>query len=243
MKIENNYLCFEQSEFKKDKKITARIFVGLAGFDNFKTPHDYLLQMFGFFDESETSEEKQQMAKYLKRGNYAENIVFKVYMRDGMSPIMFDKKAIEYDNFKHIKRFGGLIDIDMPFFSTLSEVKSKNIKEFENIEKWPPKKEIYQGLFYGYLQNYDKINMDWIFFDDKTEQEVMNDLPVTTNKHLKKITKTYDVDRVEMFSLMKQTEDFVDAFIKDPKIPIEKISPKILQKVIRKWRTKQNVQK
>ena len=104
------------------------------------------------------------------RGDFAEQIVKKIYERDGYNCTTYDKKQIKYDNFYDDRYFSGIIDIELIDNNTLIEVKSKSMKDYDKIVKYPPKHEIYQGLMYGFLRGYESIIMEWIFFDETTEQ-------------------------------------------------------------------------
>ena len=76
MRIENGYLIVESSEIRKIKKITGHSFVQLIGIDPFTKVGDCLLTMHGLYSEKIDE-------KWLKRGDFAEKVVQRVYKRDG----------------------------------------------------------------------------------------------------------------------------------------------------------------
>ena len=227
MEIKNNYLVFNKSELKIKRKIPARIFVGLCGFDNFKSREDYLLMLHELYDETVDD-------KFLKRGNFAEGLIKRCYERDGRCPTTYNKVEINWDNFKNIKVWGGLIDIELPLEQTLVEVKSKSIDKYDYIDRNPPKSEVYQGLFYAYHRGYPKCIMEWVFFTPLQEDAIFNgDMPSSLHG-MKRISKEFEVDRPHMTKLLQDAEKFVMDFRLNPKVPIASISPDILQAVINK---------
>lgn len=232
MEIKNNYLVFNKNELKIKRKIPARIFVGLCGFDNFKSREDYLLMLHELYDE-------QVDPKYLRRGDFAEALVKRCYQRDGKCPTTYEKAEVKWDNFKNVKVWGGLIDIELPLDQTLIEVKSKSLSAYDFILKNPPKQEYYQGLFYAYHRNYPTCIMEWIFFDPETEADIFEgNMPKTLSK-MKRISKVFEVDRPHMASLLESAEKFVADFRLNPKVPVSAVSPEILQAVIKKWGKKE----
>lgn len=221
MRIENGYLIVEKEEIKKFKKITGHSFVQLIGVDPFTKVGDCLLTMHGLYSEKIDE-------KWLKRGDFAERIMQSVYKRDGHKITTYNKYEINFDNFQDYLHYGGLIDIELLEENTLAEVKSKSLKDYEYICKNPPLQEIYQGLFYGYLRHYNSINMDWVFFDEKTQNEIFNDKPITTLQNLKKYSKTYAVDRESMKAKLDKALEIVLEFRENGKIHISDISDKVL---------------
>lgn len=224
IKIENGYLVFE-NEILKNKKIGGHAFVGLNNLDHFKRVGDVLLSLFGILKE-EVDE------KYLKRGDYAENIIKYVYERDGHKCTTYDKKEIRYDNFKEYVNCGGLIDIELLEESTLIEVKSKSLKDYDYISKvGMPNSEIYQGMYYGYLRKYNSIKMEYVFFDKETEEEIFNSKKPTTLKNLKRLSKTYDVNRQEIENMIKNAIKLKTIAFNERKISVDLISDNALKKL------------
>lgn len=222
MKIEDGYLIVEKNEMTKFKKITGHSFVQLIGIDPFTKVGDCLLAMHGLYSEKVDD-------KWLKRGEFAEKIVQKVYTRNGHKITIYNKKEINYDNFQNYKHFGGLLDIELIEESSLIEVKSKSMKDYDYITKNPPIQEVYQGLYYGYLRKYPAITMEWIFFDEQTEQEVFNDKPITTLKLLKKHNQRYAVNNEEMLQKLQKALGIVLEFRETGKILLNDISDKVLK--------------
>ena len=223
MYIDNDYLYIEPKDnAKTDKKISVRNFCGLLGLDNFKKEGDYLLLSWGLIKD-EVDE------KWQKRGDFAEAIVFKVYQRDGHKPIRYNKKEIHYDNFlgEH-KWLSGMIDIELPDERSLVEVKSKNLEKYDFICRRIPQFELYQGITYGYLRNYDIIYMEYIFFDDETEQEIFAGKKPTTLQYLKRYPKKVYVNRQEMESKIEYVENLLNKYKETMKISLDLISDKTL---------------
>lgn len=221
MKIENGYLVVDPSEIKKFKKITGHSFVQLIGIDPFTKVGDCLLTMHGLYKEKIDE-------KWLKRGDFAERVVQRVYKRDGHIITTYKKEEVNYDNFQDNLWFGGLLDIELLEEKTLVEVKSKSMKDYDFIIKNPPLQEIYQGLYYGYLRDYGHITMEWVFFDKQTEEEIFNDLPVTTLQNLKKYSKTFAINRDSMKEKLDQARNVLIEFRETGKIHISNISDKVL---------------
>lgn len=220
MGFENYYAC-DTTSLKK-KKITGHSFVGLLGVDPFKTIGDTLLTMYKIVEEKVDE-------KYLRRGDWAEAIVKKVYERDGFTCVTYDKEKINYDNFKDNEDFGGLIDIDLPNERTLIEVKSKSMKDYDKILFNQPKQEVYQGIYYGHLKNYDKVILEWVFFDEQTEKEIFEGKKPTSLKGLKKISKTYKVNHEQMEEALNRTRAINDNFYRTGLISYDAISDKNLK--------------
>lgn len=221
MKVENGYLIVELDEIKKFKKITGHSFVQLIGLDPFTKVGDCLLTMHNLYSEKIDE-------KWLKRGDFAEKVVQRVYKRDGHKITTYDKYEIQFDNFQDYLWYGGLIDIELLEEKTLVEVKSKSLKDYDYICKNQPLQEIYQGLYYGYLRHYNTINMEWVFFDEQTQNEIFNDKPVTTLQNLKKLSKTYNVDENFMKLKLDEALQIVLNFRETGKIHISNISDKVL---------------
>ena len=221
MKIENGYLVVDPSEIKKFKKITGHSFVQLIGIDPFTKVGDCLLTMHELYKEKIDE-------KWLKRGDFAERVVQRVYKRDGHIITTYNKKEVNYDNFQDNLWFGGLLDIELLEEKTLVEVKSKPMKDYDFIVKNPPLHEIYQGLYYGYLREYDHITMEWVFFDKQTEEEIFNDLPITTLQNLKKYSKTFAINKDSMKEKLTQARNVLMEFRETGKIHISNISDKVL---------------
>lgn len=222
MKVENGYLIVELDEIKKFKKITGHSFVQLIGLDPFTKVGDCLLLMHGFYSEKVDE-------KWLKRGEFAEKIVQSVYKRDGHKITTYNKYDIQFDNFQDYLWYGGLIDIELLEEETLVEVKSKALKDYDYICKNPPLHEVFQGMFYGYLRHYKSINMEWVFFDEKTQNEIFEDKPITTLKNLKKFPKTYNVDENFMKLKLDEALQIVLNFRETGRIHISDISDKVLK--------------
>ena len=229
MRIDNEYIYFEPNEVPKmNKKITGHSFVDLLGFNPYTKVGDALLVLHGII-KSQVDE------KWLRRGDFAEDLVMKVYKRDFPNSILFhykDKKAIDYDNFKMLyKDFGGIIDIEDATLFKIIEVKSKNIKDYEKIQNVKPLHEVYQGLFYAFLRGYEDCTMEWVFFDDESENLIFEGKQPKTLKNLKKESYPIKVNKQEMKQLCNKSFVIVRDFRKNLKIALKDISPKILNEL------------
>ena len=220
MRIEGNELVIDAPINKQ--KITGHSFVGLIGFDPFKSIGDTLLTMHKIVKE-------EVDPKWLKRGNFAEKVILTVYQREHKC-VTYDPKQIHYDNFS-LENFGGLIDIELPEERTLIEVKSKSMKDYDYITFKQPQQEVYQGLYYGFLRGYSTITMEWVFFDEKTEDEIFNDKAPTTLKYLKKFSKTYTVNHDVMKDLLTRAYQINKEFEETGRINLNWVSNKMLEKL------------
>ena len=228
MKIDNEYIIFEENDIKKMKfkKVTGHSFVGLIGYDSFNKVGDTLLYMHNILPNIVDS-------KYFKRGEYAEEIIYKVYQRDYPKDEIIryeDKKAINYDNFEMIyTNLGGIIDIENLSQNKIIEVKSKSMKDYEKIQNVKPLHEVYQGLLYTFLRHYDDLTMEWVFFDEESENLLFNGEKPKTNKNLKRISFDIKCDHDEMKQLCQKALRIVMNFRKEFKIKLSDISPKNIE--------------
>lgn len=218
-----NCLVIEDKDKLKIKKITGHSFVGLIGLDNFHRVGDILLIMHGLITEKVD-------IKYLRRGDYAEKIIKKVYERDGFKCTTYNKEEINYDNFNY-EFFGGLVDIELIDDKKIIEVKSKSMKHYSSVAQNPPLNEVYQGLYYARLRNYNEVIMEWVFFDEKTEQEIFNNQKPTSLKSLERLSKTFVVDKQEMDEKLAYARKMVRDFRTTKKIPLNIISDGVLKQL------------
>jgi len=222
MRLDNDFLYIEPSDYIPNKKISGHTFVALCGLDPYKKQGDALLEMHRFI-------KPEVDPKWLKRGNVAEQIVQKVYSRDNQI-VTYDAKEIKYDNFPENEFFGGIIDIEIPG-RTLIEVKSKSLNKKEAIINNPPQSEVYQAALYAYLRGYEYYTMEWIFFDDVTENEIFNDQKITTLKHVERYTRVYFVDKNDIEQKMNIALNFVKAFKMRHPIPLKFFSEDVIKMI------------
>lgn len=204
----------------KFKKITGTTLCGLAGLNKFKPPGDTILSMLKIikepFDEF-----------YVKRGDIAEELAYKSLTKRGLSCIHYnDKKAIGYDNFPGDPYFGGIIDIEIPLKNTLYEIKSRNIKDYEKIQKYGDSEQERQATHYAWMRGYAASNIMWIFFDDVSESEIKAGRPLSTYKNLKMIEKQLPVNYDEEYEIHKKALTYLNNVIKTGEIPDSDISDK-----------------
>ena len=215
MKIQDNNLTFF-------KKITGTTYPDMAGLNKFKPKGDCILSMLGYvkepFDEF-----------YTKRGELAEKLALQSLTKRGKKCVVYDKKAVDYDNFKNNPYFGGLIDIEIPSENTLYEIKSKNIKDYDKIVSKGDLVQEEQALHYGYLRQYKEVHIMWIFFDDNSEAEIRAGKPVSTYKNLKMFEKTLPVDLAREDKLHKEALLYYTHCLALQEIPLQDVSDKYLQ--------------
>ena len=216
--VENGNLVFDD-DFKF-KKIGGHNFVELLGMNPYSKVGDTLLKMFKVIKSDIDP-------KWLRRGDFAERIVRGVYERDGHRTVVYDKKKCNYDNFQNSNEITGLIDIELPDERTLIEVKSKSMKDYDKIMKEPPKSEVYQALLYGYMRNYKYIIMEWIFFDEETEKEVFAGQKPTTLRYLKRISRQYEVNNLEIANMIGKAVAIEKRFLEVKYIPLSLINESI----------------
>ena len=100
----------------------------------------------------------------------------------------WDKNKVQYDNFRHNEKFGGLLDIGIKSPENLRavvEVKSKSLKDIDKIKKSRGNiEEVQQGLFLTYLSNMTRAGeyqntikkclMVYVFFTPDQESAIEN---------------------------------------------------------------------
>ena len=225
MRIDKDYLYFDDNDIIKNKRITGTTIADLMGINKWKTQGDCLLNMFGIivepFDEY-----------YTKRGALAERLALKSLEKRGHKCITYNAQEIGWNNFPQNKNnLGGVIDIELPLEKTLYEIKSKSMKDYEEILKNGNVVQEQQAIHYGYLREYDKVHIMWIFFDEQTEYEIKNDLPITTLKNLKMIERELFVNREELVYMYLEVINFYDECYTNRRIPLHLISDKYLNKL------------
>lgn len=226
MKVENGYLWLENEPIKK-KKIAGHSFVNIAGFNPFCKKGDAVLERFGLL--------KQEIdEKYMYRGDFAEKIVKNIYEKNNHKCVTYKKEDIGYDNFKDNPNFGGLIDIDLPEENALVEVKSKSMKDYEIIKEKQPMHEVMQGALYSYNGKKDYFYMEWIFFDEKTENLIFNNEMPKTLKDLKRFSQKYVMgDKIKSYVEKNMVEvlTYYNKCYNERKIPLNDISDEALEKL------------
>jgi len=222
MRIDNEFLYLEPTDYIPKKKISGHTFVALCGLDPFKKQGDALLELHRFI-------KPEVDPKWLRRGTVAEQIVASIYKKDHQITT-YDAAQIGYDNFKDNPNFGGIIDIEVDN-KTLVEVKSKSLDKKFFIVNNPPQAEIYQAMLYAYLRGYEYFTMEWIFFDKETEEEIFADKKPTTLKNLDRYTKVYFVDKCDIEQKMKVALNFLEAFKSRRPIPLRFFSDDVISKI------------
>ena len=225
MRIDKDYLYFDIDDNIKYKKITGTNIADLMGINKWKTQGDCLLNMFGIIKEDFDE-------YYTKRGALAEKIALKSLQKRGLNCTTYNAREIGWDNFKDNKyNLGGVIDIELIDNKTLYEIKSKSMKDYEEILKNGNAVQEQQAIHYGFLRKYKSVSIIWIFFDEQTEYEIRNDLPITTFKNLKMIERELFVNYKELTHKYLEVINFYDDCYNNRRIPLHLISDKYLNKL------------
>lgn len=222
MRIDKDYLYFDDNEIIKHKKITGTTIADLMGINKWKKQGDCLLTMFGFIKEDFDE-------YYTKRGALAEQLAYVSLTKRGYKCTTYNAKEINWDCFKEYLNFGGVIDIELIENKTLYEIKSKSMKDYEKIKNYGDVVQEQQSIHYGFLRKYEETHIMWIFFDEQTEYEIKNDLPITTYKNLKMIEKPLKVDRGKLKLEYKNVLSLYNDCYDNKRIPLKLISDKYLK--------------
>lgn len=233
MQIRNGYLCINAFDTqrvgdnaKQPKKITGHSFVGLIGKDPFKPKGDYLLDLFRVLPSEKID------PYWLERGDIAEDLIQKRYTKDGHKYQKWNKQEIKYDNFQNIQNFGGLVDGLIDDY-IINEVKSKSLKDYDNIVKYGRENEELQGMYYATLWGLDTLFMDWVFFTEEQEKELRETHQITNWQGMKRFSKQFSVDRKYIMGLMKQALDYYNYCLGCGMIPLEDLSDTALQRLVK----------
>lgn len=214
MKIQNNKLTFF-------KKITGTNVAELAGMNKFKPRGDMVLSMLGIVSEPFDD-------FYTKRGAIAEDLALKTLRKRNLPCVIYNKKSVNYDNFPENRFFGGLIDIEIPVLRTLYEIKSKNIKDYDKIEKFGDSCQEEQAMHYGWLRHYEKVHIMWIFFTDEIEAKIKAGEPITNFAGMKMFEKELTVDDDVQEDIHRRACQYYVHCMALGEVPIEDISDKYL---------------
>ena len=230
VRIVNDYVYFETDRtIRTKKKITGHSFVDLSGFNPYTKRGDTILSLVGIRKEEVDK-------KYLYRGEIAEQLVRNIYEKKlGKKIVWYDEKTKKdnyYDFFPTFLQCGGIPDIEIPSENTLVEVKSKSMKDYEKIKtNGSLVYELYQALYYGYLRNYDKITMFYVFFDEESEKQAFANQPITNFKNIKFLSNVYEVKREEIEFLLKSDLEYYNNAIREKRIHISDFSDKVLKEL------------
>ena len=221
MIIEDGYLILP-SDYK-NKKITATSFYGLIGGNKFKPKGDYLLSVLGLlkepFDEF-----------YSKRGEVAEEVLNNWLKSKGYQTKTWNKFDINFDNFPSHPKLGGMIDIAIVSpMRCVVECKSKNIKDFEKIQRFPNLEQEHQALFYGYMSKCDNIKIIYVFFTDEQEQAIRDGKFIDKDfNNFKFYEKDLTIDKEDITKKLECAIEYKEKCIRDGKIPLSDISSKAM---------------
>lgn len=213
--IKNNKITFF-------KKITGTNVAELAGMNKYKPRGDMVLSMLGLvtepFDEF-----------YTKRGDIAEKLALQTLRKRNFPCVVYNKREVGYDNFPENRFFGGLIDIEIPALNTLYEIKSKNIKDYDKIEKFGDSCQEEQAMHYGWLRHYDKVHIMWIFFTDEIEAKIKAGEPITSYAGMKMFEKELIIDDDVQEDIHRRAAQYYVHCMALGEVPIEDVSDKYLE--------------
>lgn len=225
MYLQNGYLYIEDKDIIKTKnglsspkKITGHSFVQLCGKDNFVKKGDAMLYLLRILQPNNID------PYYTLRGDIAEQLVHRSYVKKGHKYEVWDKKSINYDNFKDVSQiFGGLID-GLADDSIIVEVKSKSMKDYRYITENGVESEELQGEYYAVLKGLSKVNIEWVFFTQKQEEELRQTGKITNWIGCLNYQKKIDVNVDYLMNLMKEAAEYYQDCISNKRIPVEDIS-------------------
>lgn len=187
------------------KKITATYLGDILKVDNFKSPFAVFGRLCGVpmpvLDE-----------KYINAGVILEpKIREKIEESLGSHLETYDAKEYNYDYFKDNKFFGGLPDGYSKEKNLIIEIKTTNVKNIENWEKYGlPKNYLLQAQLYAYLMKADKYSIVVLFLEDDDYKDPAS---VDINKrYLKNYRFTLDIPKLE--DNLKKVEDWYDKYTK-----------------------------
>lgn len=217
--IKDGYYYLEDWELpKRKKKITGTSYPALAGIDRFNKQGDQVLKMLKIIVEDFDD-------FYTKRGAIAETLANKSLIKSGRETTIYKDT---YDCFSGIKDFGGIIDIELLNENTLYEIKSKNIKDFDKIERYGNLVQEKQTLHYAWLRGYRTCYIQWVFFTDEIEECIRENKPITNWKGVRQITKQLIVDFEKEETHHQVALNFLNKCLEEKRIPLETISEKYL---------------
>ncbi len=230
MKIENGYLVFD-TETIAFKKVTGSHFGALNGLDRFNKKGDVALKLMGMIPEEQLTEEVEELTEedkkmnyYLRRGDIAEHLIISKYNKKGIETLTFKKKDVSYDNFQHIKGFGGLTDIQLPTEKAVIECKSKEMNKYDVIIKYGVSTEELQGEYYAHLQGWDTFITEWVFFTEEQAKCVKDRKPIQSYAGMKNHTKNGKVDHEKIDNMMNNCRNFLNTIFKERRINLDHIS-------------------
>lgn len=226
MRIEDEYLILEEADIpKKLKKITGHPFVDLLGFNKYTKRGDAVLSLLKLYKSDFDN-------KYMYRGEMAERMIGFILKKQGKDFVYHDeddKKNNDYDFFPKYAEMGGIPDFEIPSEKTIHEVKGKSMKDYEKVKAEPPKHEVYQGKLYAYLRDWDYLIMDWVFFDEESENLLFQNKKPKTLDNCKIIQKKYKIDKDEMLDFVIEATSYYRECINNRRILLNDISPKVLK--------------
>jgi len=226
MKINNGFLELEDSDLQKIKKITATNMTALLGTNKFRKRGDALLMILNAYKEVIDP-------FYTKRGEIAELIVRELLKQKEYEIKFWDKFEINFDNFPNDKELGGMIDIAITAPNRqVVECKSKNISKLGATKKFANDDYEHQAQFYGYLSNCDDINLIYVFFTNEQERKIKQgkDLPIDPSLYQYYGYKV-KLDRDKFKEEIDKCIAYKRECIEHRRIPLEDISPKVLEKL------------
>jgi hypothetical protein len=231
MIVKDGYLWFEENDKIKDKKITGRSFVQLASKDSYTPKGDCIIKMFLRIKE-------QVNPYYAIRGDIAEKIVEKVLTKKGKKVVRYTTESEDYDMFKHLNNCGGVIDLrlfndDGSYY--IIETKSKEWNAFTEKrykETEGNQNEIWQALYYQFLDKAKKSVMAYVLFNDNAKMCIENNLKLNP-KDIKIFFKINNYDESKVRQEIQNALKYKKWCWENKKVPLHDISRKMLDFLIK----------
>lgn len=233
MIIRDNFLCFEESDKIKDKKITGHSFVQLAGKDTFSSKGDCIVKMF--------LRVKEQIDPYFTvRGDIAERIVEKVLIKKGKNVKRYTPEGEDYDMFKHLENCGGVIDLRLFYGENdeehdIIEVKSKEWNRFSEkryTETEGNENEIWQAMYYQYLDKAKRSIMAYVLFNEHAKTCIESNLKINP-ADVKIFFKVNNYKAEKVKEEIQKALKYKKWCWENKKVPLQDISQKMLDFLIK----------
>lgn len=231
IRIEDGYLKFDFEDIyinkntNLPKKITGHSFVALIEKDKFKTKGDCVIDLLKILPQQPIDE------FFTNRGKIAEKLIEKSYLKEYKRYITYDAEDIKYDNFQDNKYFGGMVD-GLCEGTTIIEVKSKSLKDYDYITKNAIENEEYQAKLYATLWEINDVVMEYVFFPPEIEEKIKAKQKIESFKGCQRFQKKLLVNHQEIIEEMKKALVYYMNCYKTLSIPLQDISNNYMQRLM-----------